>query len=138
MSVAPWIPVEPATKPAAILGPLPLTRESVVYPIPASVVPPDATGIMLFAWYAAAGPVPLPGWWHCAVNVGGGAQNWFSVMIASVDPVQPVTLCNSQVFWLPMPVDGVLTVTFYAGALLPGTCTGGVEIHGYCPAHCVT
>jgi hypothetical protein len=133
MSVEPWIAVEPATQPAAILGPLPLTQGSVVYPIPDFVVPPNATGILVFAWYSVSGPVPQSGWWHCAVNAGNGMQNWFSMMIAAVDPEQPVTLCNSQVFWLPMPVDGLLTVTFGEGLLIPGTCEGSVEIHGYYP-----
>jgi hypothetical protein len=88
---------------------------------------------MLFAWYAAAGPIPVPGWWHFAVNAGGGIQNWFSLMIAGTGPTHPAMPCNSQVFWLPMPVDCVLTVTFHHGELLPGTCSGGVEIHGYYP-----
>jgi hypothetical protein len=132
MPIAPWINVEPSAHPAAILGELPQTQGSVVYPIPDSVVPPGATGIMVFAWYAAAGPIPRPGWWHFAVNIGGGNENWFSLIIGAAGP-QPATPCNSQVFWLPMPVDGALTVTFYNGELSPGTCAGGVEIHGYSP-----
>jgi len=133
MSIAPWVSVEPTTRPAAILGDLPLTQTSVVYPIPDRVVPSTATGILVFAWYAAAGPIPKPGWWHFAVNVGDGKQNWFSLLIAGVNPAVEVTPCNSQAFWLPMPVDCRLTVTFFNGELLPGTCEGGVEIHGYSP-----
>ncbi|MDQ3281411.1 MAG: hypothetical protein M3Q69_08365 [Acidobacteriota bacterium] len=130
MPTAPWINVEPSTTPAAMLGELPKTQGSVVYPIPGTVVPPGATGIMVFAWYAVAGTIARPGWWHFAVNTGSGVANWFSLMIAGAG-AQPVTLCNSQEFWLPMPVDGALTVTFFHGELLPSACASSVEIHGY-------
>jgi hypothetical protein len=113
--VDPWISVEPSTNPAAILGPLPFTQESVTYPIPPGVVPPSATGILVFAWYAIAGQIPEPGWWHFAVSLDNGAQNWFSLMVASASASQNVSPCNSQVFWLPMPIDGALQVTFFNG-----------------------
>lgn len=132
-SIAPWVSVEPSTIPAAILGKLPLTQGGVVYEIPTSVVPSTAGGILVFAWYAVADPVPVPGWWHFAVNVGGGTQNWFSLLVAGGNTTQEMTPCNSQVFWLPMPVDGLLTVTFFNGELFPGGCESGVEIHGYYP-----
>jgi len=129
--IAPWVSVEPSTNPAAILGRLPLTQGSVVYEIPTSVVPPTAGGILVFAFYALAGVVAAPGWWHFAVNLEDGTQNWFSLLVAGGNTSQEVTACNSQEFWLPMPVDGVLTVTFFNGELSPGGCEGGVEIHGY-------
>jgi hypothetical protein len=133
MSIAPWVSVEPATNPAAILGLLPLSPGTFVYEIPAGVVPPSATGILVFAYYAVATPVVAPGWWHFIVNVGGGQQNWFSLLIAGGNTTQTVTACNSPEFWLPMPVDGLLTVTFFHGEFFSGDCVSGVEIHGYYP-----
>lgn len=133
-SIAPWIPVEPSSNPAAILGPLPFVPGSVTYEIPPGVVPPSATGILVFAWYAVAGEIPQPGWWHFAVNLEGGTQNWFSLMVAAGTTSQPVSPCNSQVFWLPMPVDGALQVTFFNGQLPSEGCQGGVEIHGFYPS----
>jgi hypothetical protein len=131
--IASWISVEPSSNPAAILGPLPFIPGSVSYQIPAGVVPPSATGILVFAWYAIAGEILQPGWWHCAVNLEGGTQNWFSLMVAAGTASQAVSPCNSQVFWLPMPVDGELQVTFFNGQLPAKGCEGGVEIHGYYP-----
>ena len=133
--IAPWISVEPANQPAAILGKLPFAQGSVAYEIPTCVVPSTATGILVFAWYAVAGPVAAPGYWHFAVNVGGGAQNWFSLLIAGGNTTQEMTPCNSQAFWLPMPIDGLLTVTFFHGVLDPDSGEGEVEIHGYYARH---
>jgi hypothetical protein len=133
-SVAPWIPVEPSSIPAAVLGVLPTGPESVAYDIPASVVPASATGIMVFAWYAVFGRIEKPGWWHFAVNLESGVQNWFSLMLAGAPPTYEVAACNSQAFWLPMPVDGKLQVTFFNGQLPPlNGFVSGVEIHGYSP-----
>jgi hypothetical protein len=132
--IAPWISVEPSTNPAAILGPLPLTQTTVVYPIPPDVVPPTATGIMVFAWYAIDGVIPKIGWWHFGVNTANGTQNWFSLIVAGANGGNAVAASTSQVFWLPMPVDGNLEVTFFNGELPPpGQCQSGVEIHGYYP-----
>jgi hypothetical protein len=53
-------------------------------------------------------------------------------MIAAGTTSQNASPCNSQAFWLPMPVDGALEVTFFNGQLpSAGNCQGGVEIHGY-------
>jgi hypothetical protein len=131
--VEPWIPVEPSDNPAAILGPLPFEPRTVTYPIPPSVVPPEATGILVFAWCAVSGPIET-GWWHIGVNTGEGLNDWFSLLIGTAAPGREVAVCNSQVFWLPMPVDGAVEVTFYRGVLPPGGCAGEVEIHGYCLA----
>lgn len=133
-SVSPWIPVEPSTNSAADLGPLPFTAGTVTYDIPTTVVPASATGILVFAWYAIYGQIGRNGWWHFAVNLEDGSRNWFSLMVAAATMSQPVSPCNSQAFWLPMPCDGKLQVTF-ANGRLPGAggCQGTVEIHGYMP-----
>jgi hypothetical protein len=73
--IEPWVSVEPSSNSAAILGPLPFVPGSVTYDIPTSVVPTSATGILVFAWYAIAGEISQPGWWHFAVSLEGGAQN---------------------------------------------------------------
>ncbi|HVR41597.1 MAG TPA: hypothetical protein VMU84_21050 [Thermoanaerobaculia bacterium] len=133
-SIDPWVSVEPSTIPAAILGPLPFVPGSVTYAIPADVVPSSANGILVFAWYAITGAINQNGWWHFTVNVAGGAQNWFSLMVAAGLASQIASPCNSQAFWLPMPVDGNLEVTLFNGQLPPaGQCEGYVEIHGYYP-----
>jgi hypothetical protein len=131
--IAPWIQVEPSSNPAAILGPLPFTQRSVIYPIPPNVVPPSATGILVFAWYAISGVISRNGYWHFVVSLAGGTQNWFSLMVASGNPSQSVSPCNSQAFWLPMPVDGALQVTLFNAQLPAEGCVGGVDIHGYYP-----
>lgn len=131
--IEPWIQVEPSLNPEAILGPLPFVQGSVTYPIPPGVVPPSATGILVFAWYAIAGKIPKRGFWHFEVNLEGGKHNWFSLMVAAANTSQDVSPCNSQAFWLPMPVDGALQVIFLNGALPAGGCIGGVDIHGYYP-----
>ncbi|HYR07097.1 MAG TPA: hypothetical protein VEQ60_05000 [Longimicrobium sp.] len=134
MPVAPWISVEPSTTPAAILGPLPWVPGSVTYDVPASVVPQSASGILVFAWYALFGRIGQPGWWHFAVNVEGGTQNWFSLLVGAATTAHDVSPCNSQAFWLPMPIDRKLEVTFFNGQLPPESgCQGSVEIHGYAP-----
>lgn len=130
--VAPWISVEPSSNPAAILGPLPRAPGSVTYDIPTSVVPASPTGILIFATYAVFGRISKPGWWHFAVNLEGGGQNWFSLMIAAATTSQDVSACNSQTFWLPAPRDGKLEVAFFNGELPPASAfRGEVEIHGY-------
>jgi hypothetical protein len=131
--IAPWISVEPSSNPAAILGPLPFVAGSITYDIPTSVVPSSATGILVFAWYAIEGEINQLGWWHFAVNLEGGTQNWFSLMVAAETSSQNVSLCNSQAFWLPMPVDRALQVTLFKAQLPAEGCEGGVEIHGYYP-----
>lgn len=131
-SVSPWVSVEPSTNPAAILGPLPATLGSVTYPIPESVIPATAAGILVFAWYAVYGQA-TDGWWHFAVNLEGGTQNWFSLMLGAATPSQTLSACNSQTFWLPMPVDGNLEVTLFNGQLPADGFQGTVEIHGYAP-----
>jgi hypothetical protein len=132
--VAPWISVEPSSVPAAILGPLPMAPGSVSYDIPTRVVPASATGILVFATYAVFGRISRNGWWHFAVNLADGGQNWFSLMIAAATTSHDVSACNSQTFWLPMPCDGKLNVTFFNGQLPPDSgFTGEVEIHGYAP-----
>jgi hypothetical protein len=133
-SVAPWISVEPSSIPAAILGPLPIAPGSVAYDLPTSVVPASATGILVFAWYAVFGRISRPGWWHFGVNLEGGAQNWFSLMVAGATLSAEVSACNSQTFWLPMPADGKLQVTFFNGQLpWAAGFESSVEIHGYSP-----
>ena len=64
--VAPWVPVEPTTNPAAILGPLPFDLGSVSMPIPTSVVPAGATGILVFAWAVLSGVNSALAYWHFA------------------------------------------------------------------------
>ena len=133
-SVAPWVPVEPSSNPAAILGPLPFTPGTVTYDIPATVVPAEAGGILVFAWYAVHGRIRANGWWHFAVNLRDGTQNWFSVMVGAATTTRDVSPCGSQAFWLPMPFDGKLQVTLFNGQLPEaGGCQGTVEIHGYAP-----
>jgi hypothetical protein len=44
--IDPWVSVAPATNPDAILGKLPMTQGSVTFPISASVVLANATGIL--------------------------------------------------------------------------------------------
>lgn len=130
--VSPWISVEPSTNPQAILGPLPFTRGSVTYTIPEAVVPDEASGILVFAWTALAGMNPGKAWWHFAVNVNGGMQNWFSMLVAG-DPTGGTVQSSSQVFWLPFPSDRQLEVTLFANDLPSGRNDGGVEIHGFLP-----
>jgi hypothetical protein len=129
-SVLPWISVSPESTPAAILGDLPFLAGSVTLPIPPSVVPETATGILVFAWTILSGYNPSSGHWHIASTSAGGDTNWFSMLIAG-QPVSGV-VCNSQAFWLPMPADGSLVVTLNNDLPSPDN-TGEVEIHGYYP-----
>ena len=106
-------------------------------PIPTSVVPATATGILVFAWAALSGENPgAPGkyptlaYWHVAAEVGPNRRNFFSLLVAG-DPTGASVMCNSQAFWLPMPPTGVLTVTLNAADLTSPTNRGEVEIHGY-------
>ena len=131
--IAPWVSISPSENPAAILGDLPMTQGTVSFDIPTSVVPSDATGILVFAWCAITGVNPGAGYWHMAVNLAGGGQNWFSLMVVGSPYAERATLFNSQAFWLPMPSDGSLSVTL-GGSDFPGADNRGeVEIHGYMP-----
>jgi hypothetical protein len=130
--VAPWVPVEPTTNPAAILGPLPFELGSVSMPIPTSVVPAGATGILVFAWAVLSGVNSALAYWHFASRLANRPTNWFSLMAAG-DPGGNGVTCNSQAFWLPAPVDRTLVVTLYGNALSSPTNQGAVEIHGYYP-----
>lgn len=131
-AVTPWIAVEPSTNPDAILGVVPFTSASVTFHVPTAVVPPDATGILVFIWAKLAGDNASPAYWHASVNVDGGGQNWFSMFIAA-DAVGGTTV-NSQEFWLPAPTDGLLTVSLHLNELTSPLNQGQVEIHGYYPA----
>lgn len=121
--------MEPSTTPAAILGSLPFTLGSVTLSVPATVVPANATGLLVFVWAALSGTNPALAYWHVASTLADGSQNWFSLLIAA-DPNGGVT-CNSQEFWLPPSVTGNLIVTLYANDLPSASNRGEVEIHGY-------
>lgn len=131
--IAPWISVYPADIPAAILGNLPMTEETVSYPIPSSVVPVDATGILVFAWCSITGLNPGAGYWHVSVNVPNGGANFFSLMVVGAPHLERSTLFNSQAFWLPMPSDGNINVTLGGSDFPSPANAGAVEIHGYIP-----
>jgi hypothetical protein len=131
--IPPWIPVAPAQNKAAILGQLPMQPGTVSFAIPTAVVPPNATGILVFAWCALTGANPGGGYWHMTVNVPGGLQNWFSLMGLGSALGDDTTVFNSQAFWLPVPVDSSLSVTFTGKALPNRSNRGEVEIHGYMP-----
>lgn len=133
MAVSPWVAVSPASNPDAILGSLPMALGTTTYDLPTSVVPADATGILVFVWCAISGANSGGGYWHTAVNVGDGTQNWFSLLAVGTRQTERVVLFNSQAFWLPMPSDGKVSVTL-AGSSFPGNNKGQVEIHGYMPA----
>ncbi len=130
--VSPWGAVYPAENEAAILGNLPMALGTVSYSIPTSVVPSDATGILVFAWCAISGNNPGVGYWHVSVNLTGGGQNFFSLIAAGASHGERPLSFNSQAFWLPMPSDGNVYVTL-GGANFPGNNVGQVEIHGYIP-----
>ena len=132
--VAPWVPVEPSNTPTAILGSLPFSRGSTTFTIPTEVVPATATGILVFMWAALSGSNASIAYWHAAVNIAsddGGAQNWFSLLVAA--DASGGTTVNSQEFWLPTPVDGLLTVSLHLNDLSSSSNQGQVEIHGYYP-----
>jgi hypothetical protein len=131
-AVTPWISVEPDKNPAAILGPLPFKRGSVTFPIPRTVVPASATGILVFAWAALSGKNAPLAYWHVASTLADGSRNWFSLLVAG-DPNGLSASCNSQAFWLPQPADGSLHVTLFANDLLSSSNHGEVEIHGFYP-----
>ena len=130
--IAPWVPVEPNTNSAAILGKLPLRQGSVTFRIPTTVVPAGATGILVFAWVILTGVNSPFAYWHFVSRAGVRRQNWFSMLIAG-DPTGRSTTANSQAFWLPMPTDRNLTVTLFKNDLTSSTNQGEVEIHGYYP-----
>ena len=131
--IQPWVAVYPAQNPPAILGDLPMKPGTVTFEIPTSVVPSDATGILVFAWCAITGDNPGGGYWHVGVNVPGG-QNWFSLMVVGSRFTERATVFNSQAFWLPMPSDGTLSVTLNGSNFPSAGNRGEVEIHGYIPA----
>ena len=135
--ITPWVAVYPAENSAAILGNLPMTMGTASYALPTSVVPPDAAGILVFAWCAITGNNPGAGYWHVSVNVAGGGQNFFSLMVVGSLYTERPVIFNSQAFWLPMPSDGNVYVTL-GGANFPGNNAGQVEIHGYMPGSSVT
>ncbi len=128
--VPPWTSVWPGSIPAAILGDLPFAVGSVTLDIPESVVPRDATGILVFAWAILRGANPDAPYWHIASAAAGASANWFSLLIAG-DPAGNGTVCNSQAFWLPAPADRSLVVTLNAHDLPSSTNEGKVEIHGF-------
>jgi hypothetical protein len=130
--VPPWVPVQPSTNPAAILGNLPFAKGSVTLAIPESVVPCDATGILVFAWAVLSGENPSRAYWHIASANADGSSGFFSLFVGG-DPKGSSVTCNSQAFWLPPPVDGSLVVTLNLNDLPSGTNKGEVEIHGYIP-----
>lgn len=106
---------------------------TVTFPLPAAVTGVGATGLLVFAWCALAGPNPVAGYWHVASTVAPGVPNWFSLIGVGSAEGQG-TAFNSQAFWLPMPVDGVLSVTLVVagGDAFPSPANRGVvEIHGY-------
>lgn len=105
---------------------------SVALPIPASVVPATAAGILVFAWAALSGKNASLAYWHFASETTDGRHDFFSLLVAG-DPTGASVMCNSQAFWLPMPRDSTLTVTLHAADLLSATNRGEVEIHGYSP-----
>ena len=116
-----------------MLGDLPFALGSVTLPIPESVVPDSATGILVFAWAILSGVNPNPAYWHFTVATPNGRTNWFSLLIAG-NSTDAGIVCNSQAFWLPAPVDGNLVVTLNANDLPSSTNEGAVEIHGFYPA----
>ena len=130
--VGPWIAVQPGENRAAILGNLPM-KSGVVhrFKIPLSVVPATAAGILLFAWVGISSNQAGGTYWHVAVGVPRGGENFFSLLVKYSSGGSAT---NSQAFWLPMPADRIVSATMF-GADLPGDSnTGEVEIHGYYPA----
>lgn len=131
--IAPWVAVEPNKNSAAILGVLPFRQGSVTFKIPTTVVPVGATGILVFAWAILTGENAPFAYWHFISLAGAQRRNWFSLLVAG-DPAGQSITCNSEAFWLPMPVDRNLTVTLFANDLPSSINQGEVEIHGYYPA----
>ena len=130
--VGPWIAVQPRQKPTAILGKLPL-QSGVThrFKIPGNVVPDGATGILVFAWAGITANTGGVCYWHVAVDVPGGGNNFFSLLLSCTSGGSAT---NSQAFWLPMPTDRILHATMF-GPVVPGSASDGeVEIHGYYPA----
>jgi hypothetical protein len=104
----------------------------VTFAIPPSVVPPTASGILVFAWAALSGKNSPLAYWHMVSVAEAGRRDFFSLLVAG-DPTGASVACNSQAFWLPMPLDRKLIVTLYAADLPSPTNRGEVEIHGYAP-----
>jgi hypothetical protein len=132
--ITPWISVEPNDVPGAILGALPMATGSITFQIPTSVVPSDATGMLVLTWVATSGANPGGSFWHFTVNPKIGSRNWFSMLVVGNPTPTDTVSYNSQAFWLPMPADGALEVTLMGAPLTGGMNNGQVEIHGYYPA----
>ena len=128
--MGPWIAVQPREKPGAILGNLPM-KSGVThrFKIPVSVVP-SATGILVFAWVGITAARPGVCYWHVAVGVPGGANDFFSLLVSCSSGIMA---SNSQAFWLPMPADRIVHATMTGGAVPDSGSDGEVEIHGYMP-----
>ena len=132
-TVTPWVPIGQV----AVLGNLPMTQETVRYLAPASLRAAGATGLLVFAWCALEGVNAAMGYWHTSVQVAPGVQNWFS-LIGVGSKQESAAAFNSQAFWLPMPIDGVIAVTLVTpvGDGFSSTRNKGqVEVHGYQVAH---
>lgn len=125
----PWTPLQPVI----ILGDLPMKAGTVTYALPTELREAGATGLLVFAWCALVGGNRVSGYWHVAAEVAPGVPNFFSLMgVGGADPTG--TAFNSQAFWLPMPVDGALSVTLAvsAGDGFPSVANRGmVEVHGF-------
>lgn len=106
-------------------------------PIPESVVPQGATGILVFAWAILRGVNPNPAYSHVAVAISEWETNGFSLLIAG-NPTDAGVVCNSQAFWLPAPIDGKLVVTLNANDLPSPSNQGELEIHGFYPGSTTT
>ena len=124
---APWV----ALSPVHILGTMPFSSgPTPVWPIPFSVVPADARGLLVFAWVRLAGPNPVASYWHMTVTVAGSATNWFSLLVPG-DPSGRSVTGASQAFWLPVPMDRRLAVSLHTTGAMSAANMGQVEIHGY-------
>ncbi len=114
-----------------------MAQGTVRYPVPPALRAAGATGLLVFAWCALEGVNAAMGYWHMAVQAAPDVQNWFSLI--GVGAKQDAAAAfNSQAFWLPMPIDGALTVTLVTpvgdGFSSPRN-KGQVEIHGYQVVH---
>jgi hypothetical protein len=121
----------------AVLGDLPMAQGTVRYAVPTSLRAAGASGLLVFAWCSLEGVNPAMGYWHMTSQVAPDVQNWFS-LIGVGSQQAGNTAFNSQAFWLPMPVDGMIAVSLVTpvgdGFTSPRN-RGQVEIHGYQVAH---
>ena len=127
----PWIAVQPRQHPAAILGNMPM-RSGVThrFKIPVNVVPSGATGILVFAWVGVSAAAAGVYFWHVAVGIPGGSNDFFSLLVRCSSGGSAT---NSQAFWLPMPSDRFVHATLFGADLPDAENAGEVEIHGYLP-----